>query len=182
MPRAIDYYTRAINTVPLPEYVIALGDVYAAAGDAKNAQAEYDLVGAIEQLYVANGVNLDLQIALFNADHDRDVAATVDRAKAAYAQQSSLQAADVLAWVQYKAGNIAEARTAIEAALAVGTRDPLITFHAASIYRASGDEQSARMYLERVADQEPHFSVLYDGAVRTMLDELNVHSQTGVAP
>ena len=176
MPRAIDYYTRAINTVPLPEYVIALGDVYAAAGDAKNAQAQYDLVGAIEQLYAANGVNLDLQIGLFNADHDRNVPATVDRAKAAYVQQSSIQAADALAWVQYKAGNISEARTAIEAALRVGTRDPLIAFHAASILRASGDEQNARMYLEHVVDHTPHFSVLYEGAAKAMLDELNVHA------
>src|SRR5205814_3229879 len=135
--RAIDYYTRAINRVPLPEYVIALGDVYSAAGDARNAQAQYDLVGAIEQLYTANGVNLDLQIALFNADHDRNVAATVERAELAYAQQPSIQAADVLAWVQYNAGNTDAARTAIEAALRIGTHDPLIAFHAASIYRAS---------------------------------------------
>ena len=91
-------------------------------------------------------------------------------------EQPSIQAADVLAWVQFKAGNISEARTAIETALAVGTRDPLIAFHAASILRASGDEQNARMYLEHVVDHTPHFSVLYEGAAKAMLDALNVHA------
>ena len=88
----------------------------------------------------------------------------------------------MLAWVQYKAGNILEARTAIEAALAVGTRDPLIAFHAGSIYRASGEEQNARSYLERVINQTPHFSVLYEGAVKAMLDDLNVQSASSQSP
>lgn len=172
LPKAVDYYWRAINTVPLPEYVTALGDVYAASGDQKNAWAQYDLIGAIEQLYTANGVNLDLQIGLFNADHDRNVAGTVDRAKAAYAQQPSIQAADVLAWVQYKAGNTDEARTAIEQALATGTPEPLIAFHAGMIYRAAGDQAKAQMYLERVEQGAPEFSVLYAGAARDALDAL----------
>src|SRR5689334_3497402 len=71
-----------------------------------------------------------------------------------------------------KAGNITEARTAIEAALAVGTRDPLVAFHAAQVYRAPGDEQNSRSYLERVVAQKPHFRVLHEAA-RTMRDELN---------
>lgn len=161
LPKAIDYYTRAINTVPLPEYVTALGDVYAASGDAKHAQAQYDLIAAIEQLYNANGINLDLQIGLFNADHGRDVAATVDRAKNAFAEQPSIQAADVLAWVQYKAGNFADARTAIEHALRTGSRDPLILFHAGMIYRDAGDTAKSKDYLTRLESQAPHFSVLY---------------------
>jgi tetratricopeptide (TPR) repeat protein len=161
LPKAIEYYTKAINTVPLPEYVTALGDVYAASGDAKNAQAQYDLIAAIEQLYNANGINLDLQIALFNADHGRDVAATVSRAKNAFAEQPSVQAADVLAWVQYKAGNFADARIAIEQALRTGSHDPLILFHAGMIYRDAGDKATAKDYLTRLESQAPNFSVLY---------------------
>ncbi len=161
LPSAIDYYTRAINTVPLPEYVTALGDVYAASGDQKQAQAQYDLIAAIEQLYNANGINLDLQIGLFNADHGRNVAATVDRAKRAFAEQPSIQAADVLAWVQYKAGNASDARATIEQALRRGTQDPFILFHAGMIYKDSGDAAKAKEYLGRVVGQAPHFSVLY---------------------
>ena len=158
---ASDYYKRAIDRVPMPEYVIALGDVYAASGDMKKAQQEYDLVAAIEQLYTSNGVNLDLQIGLFNADHDRDVVATTDRVRAAYAVQPSIAAADVLGWVLYKAGDIEGARTAADAALRTGSHDPGILFHAGIIYKAAGDATRAREYLQRVNHQSPKFSVLY---------------------
>ncbi len=175
--RAIEYYTRAINAVPLPEYVTALGDVYASSGDQKNAQAQYDLIGAIEQLYAANGVNLDLQIGLFNADHDRNVAATVDRAKTAFAQQPSILAADVLAWVQFKAGNIAEAQTAVEQALSSGTLDPLITFHAGMIYKAAGDTAKAKTYLDRLEQTAPNFSVLYASTARKALEDVTAQAR-----
>ncbi len=171
-PTAIDYYTRAINKIPLPEYVTALGDVYAASGDAKQAQAQYDLIGAIEQLYTANGVNLDLQIGLFNADHGRNVAATVERAKRAFAEQPSIQAADTLAWVQFKAGNVADAQSASEQALRTGSRDPLILFHAGMIARAAGDNAKAKQYLGKLEQQAPQFSVLYADVAKQALSTL----------
>lgn len=179
---AINYYTRAVNAVPLPEYVIALGDVYTASGDAHDAESEYALVGAIEQLYAANGVNLDLQIGMFNADHNRAIGETLARARGAYAQQPSLQATDVLAWVQYKAGDYADARQAIERALSTGTRDPLVLYHAGMIDRANGDLTNARTYLERVEAQNPAFSVLQATVARSTLDELEAQAQaSGVA-
>lgn len=150
---AIAHYTQAIDVVPLPEYVIALGDVYAAAGDVDAAEEQYAVVDAIAQLYEANGVNTDLQIAMFNADHDRDLAATVVRAEAAFAAQPSIQAADVLAWVQYKAGDIGAAVAAIEQALRTGTGEPLILFHAGVILQAAGDDARAAEYLQRVHDR-----------------------------
>lgn len=170
--RAIADYTNAVNAVPLPEYVIALGDVYAAVGDTKNAQKQYSLIGAIEQLYASNGVNLDLQIGLFNADHDRNIAATVKRAATAYTQQPNIQAADALAWVQYKAGNTDAARAAIASALRTGTRDPLINFHAGMIYKAAGDSVTSVRYLTMVAKQNPNFSVLYADTARNTLEQL----------
>jgi tetratricopeptide (TPR) repeat protein len=166
---AVASYSQAIERVPLPEYVIALGDVYEAAGDEGRAQQQYDLVAAIQQLYAANGVNLDLQIAQFNADHNRDLAATVQRARQTYAEQPSLQAADVLAWCELKAGNVDAARAAIERALATGTRDPLVLFHAGMIYRAAGDVVRARMLLTQVHDQAPRFSVRYALALEEAL-------------
>ena len=156
---AAEYYERAIAKIPVPEYVIALGDVYAAQGDGAKADDQYALVAAIEQLYTANGVNLDLQIGLFNADHDREIAATVERAKAAFAEQPSLQAADVLAWAQYKAGDFDAAATAIEHALATGTRETAVLYHAGMIFRARGDLGRAQEYLRAVQDQNPAFSV-----------------------
>ena len=174
---AAGWYTRAIDTVPLPEYVIALGDVYTAAGEDARAQDEYDLVEAIRQLYRANGVNLDLQIALFDADRGRDLQANVARAEALYASQPSLQAADALAWARYAAGDIAGAREASDRALASGTRDPLVLYHAAMIARAAGDVAGAEARLEAIEAQAPRFSVRYADAARTALDDLRAEAR-----
>ena len=70
--------------MPLPEYAIALGDVYAEMGDRQKADEQYDLVREIDRLYRANGVNTDLEIALFYADHDLDLQTSLEKARSAY--------------------------------------------------------------------------------------------------
>ncbi len=171
---AIAHYRAALNTAPLPEYVIALGDVYEAAGDGQNAVDQYELVAAIERLYDANGVNLDLQIALFNADHKRDLQATDVNAQALFEAQPSIAVADALAWVRYQQGDIAGAREAIDAALRTGVREASILFHAGMIYRASGDADLAMQYLQAVQDANPEFSVRYAAIARQALEEVRL--------
>ncbi len=58
--KAIELYRDVTTRYPIPDYVIALGDIYAAAGKPEQASRQYALVGAIDQLYRANGVNTDL--------------------------------------------------------------------------------------------------------------------------
>ncbi len=169
---AIVQYEAAIAAVPLPEYVIVLGDVYAAVGATNRASDQYELVAAIEQLYAADGVNLDLQIALFNADHGRDLQATVARAEALFATQPSIQAADALAWVRYKAGDIDGARAAIGDALRTGSRDPLLLFHAGMIHKTAGETELAAMFLRQINEQNPRFSVLYSTTAKEALAEV----------
>ena len=74
--------------------------------------------------------------------------------------------------MQYKAGNIDAARSAVASALRTGTRDPLINFHAGMIYKAAGDSVTSMRYLAMVEKQNPNFSVLYAGTARTTLDQL----------
>ena len=74
--RAIRLYGEAARRLPLPAYVIALGDIQAAAGRTAAARGSYGLVRAEEALYTANGVNVDVELALFEADHGGDTRAT----------------------------------------------------------------------------------------------------------
>jgi tetratricopeptide (TPR) repeat protein len=173
---AIEQYTAALEVVPLPEYAIALGDVYAANGDGQAAADQYELVEAIEQLYAANGVNLDLQIALFNADQARDLDSTIAKARRLYEEQPSIAAADALAWALYQDGDVAGAREAIESALRTGVREPSILFHAGMIYRATGDDDLAMHSLQAVQDTNPLFSVRYAALARETLQEVRLEA------
>lgn len=133
---AIKYYQRAIDRVPLPEFVIALGDLYERAGRQDAAREQFRLVKAMEQLYAANGVSMDLEMALFEADHDGDVQAAVEVSEREWAWRKSVRVADVYAWTLYKAGRFEDASAMMRQALRLGSKDPLFLRHARQIEAA----------------------------------------------
>ncbi|HKH37100.1 MAG TPA: hypothetical protein VKA82_08025, partial [Rubrobacter sp.] len=161
LEQAATHYQQAFNRMPLPEYAIALGDVYTEMGESEKAEEQYDLVRSIDKLLRANGVDTDLEIALFYADHDIDLQTSLEKARAAYDVRPSIHAADVLAWTLYKTGNYKEAQEYSSEALKLGTHDPLKLFHAGMISKALGEEVQARTYLQQAIDLNLHFSLLY---------------------
>lgn len=165
-------YDGITKRMPLPEYVIALADVHRAAGnDAEAAQAEA-LVGVMDQLQRQNGVNTDLEMALFKADRDLDLAGTLASARQALARRPSIHGYDVLAWTLYKNGRYEEAMAASEQALRLGTRDSLMRYHAGMIALKLGLTERAGRYLREAVEQNPHFSLLYAADARRQLDSL----------
>ncbi|HEX6291558.1 MAG TPA: tetratricopeptide repeat protein [Herpetosiphonaceae bacterium] len=172
---AIELYNVATQRMPLPEYLIALGDVYAKQGDQQQARRQYDLVLAIDRLFSASGVNTDLELALFFADHTIELPTALAKARAAYAARPSIHAADSLAWTLYSTGSYAEAQHYASESLRLGTHDPLKLFHAGMIAHALGQNQQARDYLQRAVDLNPHFSLLWSDRAMTTLTALGGH-------
>lgn len=172
LPGAIGLYTRAIQTMPLPEFVIALGDVYSVAGQPAAAAKEYALVDAMEQLYRQNGVDTDVEMALFAADHDRTLDQALKQARAEYAKRPSIRVADVLAWTLYKTGNAQEAAKYSQEALRLGTKDALMHFHAGMIEAALGHRDAAIGYLQQALAINPNFSILYAPKAQAELTRL----------
>jgi len=171
--KAIELYRDVTARQPVVEYVAALGDVYRAAGRSVEAQRQYDLVGAIDELYRTNGIDTDLEMALYQADHDLDPGKALAQARAAYeARPGSIRAADALAWALYKAGKHEEALQHSREALRLGTQDSLLLFHAGMINYAAGDHEVARAYLSRAVEINPSFSVLYAAQARAALEAL----------
>jgi tetratricopeptide (TPR) repeat protein len=163
------------QVMPLPEYAILLGDVYRAMGDQAAAAGQYDLVRAIARLQRANGVDLDLEMALFEADHAQDapaLQAAVTQAQVAYARRPSIHAADALAWALYRAGQAENALFHAWEALRLGTRDPTLLFHAGAIAAAAGQLDEARAYLQAALALNPRFSVRYAPEAQRILAEL----------
>jgi len=170
---AIDRYNKAIARMPLPEFVIGLGELQEANGKIADAAKQYELVRAMQQLFKASGVDTDLELALFDADHGQDPAATAALARAAYQRRPSVKAADTLAWALFKAGQTTEARRYAAEALRLNTQDALMLYHAGIIAQAAGDSAAARDYLNRALTLNPHFSPLFAPQAKQALAELN---------
>jgi len=169
---AAEGYERAVQSMPLAEYAIALGDVYTQLGDTDAARVQYDLVEALNRLFAANGVRTDLELAVFNADHGRDLNEALAAVRAEYAVRPSVPVADALAWVEYRAGDLDRALAHSKEALYLGTRDPLILYHAGVIAQASGDPWRARELLGESHALNPRFSLLWADDLAMRLDAL----------
>jgi tetratricopeptide (TPR) repeat protein len=164
---------QVVQVQPLAEYVIAEGDDLSAAGQPAAAAQAYQLVGAIERLYKANGVNVDLELALFDADHTPGAAALA-RARSGFRARPSYLGHEVVAWNLYRAGHPAAARREMALATAVGSDDPLLRFQAAVVADAVGDDGTARHDLTIVLSGNPRFSALYQAQEAVLAAKLGL--------
>ena len=169
---SIALYTLVQARLPQPEYVIALGDVYAVSGHEKEARNQYQLIEAIDEIYRANGVNTDLQLALFYADHDIDLQRAVATGEAAYKAAPGVYAADAYAWALFKAGRVRDADVAMTDALRVQTPEARFYYHSGLIRRELGDQQGAIEHLEKALAINPYFSPTQAQDARVVLRSL----------
>ena len=175
-PDAVGHYRQAVDTYPLPDFVIALGDVYAATGDQRRASETYDLAAAEQQLYRANGVDLDAELALFHADHHRDLSAALLAARAAMADRPSVRTADILAWTLFQTGDDRDAEAASRQALRLGTQDATMFFHRGMIEARLGQTAAAIADLHQALYINPYFSLLWAPVARSTLTSLGAMS------
>jgi tetratricopeptide (TPR) repeat protein len=169
---AIDALTWVVERYPSPEYVIALGDLYVVTGQPAQAAGQYALVRAEERLLRAAGVNVDLEIALFDADHGVDLATGLTVARQEWTRRTSIHVADALAWELYANGRYAEALEYADRALRLGTRSALFFFHRGMIERALGHVRAARRDLAAALEINPHFSILWSRRAGQILASL----------
>jgi tetratricopeptide (TPR) repeat protein len=166
---AIAQYEAVVRRLPDPIYVASLGDLYKVAGRDKDAAAQYDLVEQIAHLSERNGVLYNRNLALFYADHDMKPDVAYENARREYETRKDVYGADALAWAALKAGKVDEARAAIGDALALGTRDPRLFYHAGMIAKAAGDAAGAKDYLGRALEMSPQFDPLQAPIARQAL-------------
>ena len=158
---AAHLYERAVARLPLPELAAALGDVYAKLGDRGRAEQQYAIVAATSKLLAAGGVRTDIDQALFDADHERNLPAALAAARAEYEIRRSVHVADALAWAEYRTGDLVAARLHSADALRIGTRDPLLLYRAGVIAEAVGDGERARALFAQAHELNPRYSLLF---------------------
>jgi tetratricopeptide (TPR) repeat protein len=157
---AIRLYRGVVARYPLPQYVIALGDLYTLSGQTAEAQRQYELVRVEERLFQANGVNVDLELALFDADHG-DPQAALAAARTEWNRRHSILVADALGWALHANGRDGAALRYATVATKLGYRNALLYFHKGMIEKSLGDLATARTDLGEALGINPHFSILY---------------------
>lgn len=121
--------------LPLPEFVVDLADTYEALSELELAEEQRDLVRVMQLLNEDAGMNVDLELAAFEAEYGSDPARALEMAQSAYNYRPTIFAADSLAWALYRNGHYDEAKEYSAEAQRLGTQDPVIKCHAALIER-----------------------------------------------
>jgi tetratricopeptide (TPR) repeat protein len=158
---AIRLEREAVDLIPLPQYVGALGDLLRLTGHPAAAARQYALIGAIERLLRVNGVKTDLEIALFDVDHGITLRHALELARIGRHDRPSIDGDDVLAWALARNGECAAALPYSRSALRLGTQDAVKFFHRGMIERCLGQTRASRTWLRRALALNPHFSLLW---------------------
>ncbi|GAC1695808.1 MAG: hypothetical protein NVS9B6_02020 [Candidatus Limnocylindrales bacterium] len=158
---AAELYEKAVARLPLPAFAAELGDVYAKLGDQTRADQQYALVAASWKLLSAGGVRTDIDQALFDADHDRNISTALAAARVEYEIRKTVPVVGTLAWAEYRSGDLAAARRHTVEALRLGTQDPLLFYRSGVIAEAAGDVQQAKALYGHASALNPRFSVLF---------------------
>jgi tetratricopeptide (TPR) repeat protein len=161
---------RAIVSNLDPATLGTLSDAFAAVGDSANA-AEYARV--MEVAVSRQPGSYHRAWSLFLLDHGKRVPEVLGKARAELASRHDIYGWDVLAWALYRSGRIPEAESAMTHALAEGTQDAMLFFHAGMIERAAGHPEAARSYLARALTVNPFFHPTQPDSARVVLRQLS---------
>jgi tetratricopeptide (TPR) repeat protein len=155
--------------VPL---MIAIGDLAAVQGDQAGAERQYAAVEtATSPAEQEDPLNARLY-ARFYADHERRPGRALELARIDLARRADVFGYDTLAWALYRNGRFPEAADAITTALASGTRDAVLLYHAGMIAAAQGNDSAAVELLDEALTTNPHFDLLQADMARATLQEL----------
>jgi tetratricopeptide (TPR) repeat protein len=167
--RAIAEARRAAEAVPTPQAVALVSDLLDRSGVHAEARRQRATVAVIERLLEANGVQVDLESAVYRADHRIRPGETVALARQARAARPSIYGDDALAWALARAGRCREALSWSDRALRLGTEDPLLYFHRGYAAGCAGDQAEMREWYRRALDLNPEFSVRWAPVARAGL-------------
>jgi tetratricopeptide (TPR) repeat protein len=137
----VDVLQNAAALNPLPEYQWTLAEALRAAGRGKEASA-------VEAQLRQHGASGDPRtLALFLATRHENPETALRLARTEFASRSDVFTHDAFAWSLVAAGNVAEAHSEMQRALAEGTEDGRLFFHAAIIASRAGHAADAKRWL-----------------------------------
>ena len=134
---ALEPLRRAAELNPLPEYLWTLADAFRATS--KIADAE-----KVEAQLARTGATSDARtFAIFLASRGENAAKALELATAELDSRHDIFTHDAVAWAHFASGRIDEARQHMQQALAEGTEDARLFYHAGAIAAAARDDAAA---------------------------------------
>lgn len=172
---ALNAYQVALAKQPSPAWALELGELYESLGLTQAARVQYDLLRTRVRQDAAGGVDGQLVLGRFEADHG-DPASAVRRLRAEWRQQPGIAVADALGWALHRAGDDKEAlRFAMIATDRVhggAVHSAPYMYHRGMIERALDMPGPARRHLAEALQINPYFSPLLGPVARAALARL----------
>ncbi|MEU7411719.1 tetratricopeptide repeat protein [Streptomyces sp. NPDC042638] len=172
---ALAGYRAAVAKRPDPGDLLELGELYESLGQSRLAEEQYARLRTAVRQSVAGGVDEELLIGRFEADHG-DPWEAVDRLREEWERQPGTEVADALGWALHRSGEDEEALTyasvATDKTKGGGVRSALYAFHLGMIEGELERYGPARRHLQEALRINPYFSVLRVPEAREALQEL----------
>ncbi|MFF7972829.1 tetratricopeptide repeat protein [Streptomyces sp. NPDC007905] len=172
---ALTAYRTALAKQPDPQDTLELGELYESLGQFSSARQQYDLMRERVRRAADGGVDEELLIGQFEADHG-DAQDAVLRLEEEWQRQPAIEVADALGWALHRAGDDQEAlkyaSIATDKDKGGGVRSALYTFHRGMIERELEQYGPARRHLQEALRINPYFSPLRVPTAQAALREL----------
>ncbi|MEH0578378.1 MULTISPECIES: tetratricopeptide repeat protein [Streptomyces] len=182
---ALSAYRAALARQPLPGYALELGELYESLGLTQAARVQYDLLRARVRQEAAGGVDGELVLGRFEADHG-DPASAVRRLRAEWRRQPGIAVADALGWALHRADDDKEAlkfaMIATDRMHGGAVRSAPYMYHRAMIERRLGQDGPARRHLQEALQINPYFSPLLGPVARVALADLGAEPAPAKLP
>jgi len=145
---------RAYDASPRAEMAWLLADARAASGDSEGAKKAVELV-------VKDGKRGDARtLSIFWSTRNEHAAESLALAEKEAKTRGDAYTQDTLAWALYRNARFAEARAASDKAIASGTRDARLLYHAGAIRIAQGNTSEGREMVRKAIALQPAFDAI----------------------
>jgi len=174
---AIAYYQKAVAIIPQPDFLAALGDLYAVTGEQTQAERQYETVEYIAKLAQINRQIYNRQLANFYSDHEIHADRALQLAVSELEIRKDVLGFDAAAWAYLKNGNLRKAKEMMDQAMRFHTQDARMYYHAAMIANAQGRSAEARRLISQAFEINPYFDLLQGKIARQAFAQSSSASQ-----
>jgi tetratricopeptide (TPR) repeat protein len=157
---AIDAGNRAIAIQLDPATLGVLSDAYAALGDSAQSRSYQR---AMRASALTQPGTIHRAWGLFLLDHGMEARDVLTRSRRELRTRRDVYGYDLVAWALHSLGRDREASVLMDSALAQGTEDAQLWYHAAVIRGDMGDQPRATALLDRARSLNPRYRGVHGG-------------------